>query len=176
MKVLIVAQISNNEATVATLRRLLLLRAGGWGSGDFQKGDQEKSSSPLGSQKRTLQLWSKRGHIAAHSGVILPRLKTRVSHFQMSLNLSRSHMHGQAHTQPDKQHTNAARKHKAKSMSPVLCRIESICKASSSRSRRRAQAPARSPRVARVTLGLLPCHSLDHKCPLLSSGRWQPCS
>lgn len=36
-----------------------------------------------------------------------------------------------------------------------------------------AQAPAWSPRVARVTLGLLPCHCLDQRGPLLSSRRWQ---
>lgn len=139
------------------------------------KGGSGEKQQPLRTQ-RTLQLWSKRGHRTAHSGVILPRLKTRVSHLQMSLNLSRSHMHGPAHKQHNKQRTNAAHKHKAKSMSPVLCRIECICRASSFRPWRRAQAPARAPRVARVTLGLLPCHSLDQKGPLLSSGRWQPCS
>ena len=36
-----------------------------------------------------------------------------------------------------------------------------------------AEAPARCPRVARVTLGLLPCHCLDQRGPLLSSRRWQ---
>lgn len=36
-----------------------------------------------------------------------------------------------------------------------------------------AEAPAWCPRVARVTLGLLPSHCRDQKGPLLSSGRWQ---
>lgn len=36
-----------------------------------------------------------------------------------------------------------------------------------------AKAPARCPRVARVTLGLLPSHCLDQRGPLLSSRRWQ---
>lgn len=47
MKALIVAQIWNNEVTVATVHCLLLLRAGGLGNSDFQKRDQEKRSSPL---------------------------------------------------------------------------------------------------------------------------------
>lgn len=36
-----------------------------------------------------------------------------------------------------------------------------------------AEAPAWCPRVARVTLGLLPSHCLDQRGPLLSSRRWQ---
>lgn len=36
-----------------------------------------------------------------------------------------------------------------------------------------AEATARCPRVARVTLGLLPCHCLDQRGPMLSSRRWQ---
>lgn len=39
--------------------------------------------------------------------------------------------------------------------------------------RQPAEAPARCPRVARVTRGLLPCHCLDQRDPLLSSRRWQ---
>lgn len=42
----------NNEVTVATLCRLLLLRTGVLGNGDFQKGDQEKSSSLLELKER----------------------------------------------------------------------------------------------------------------------------
>lgn len=73
--------------------------------------------------------------------------------------------------------TNAASKHKAEWMSPHSV---SNCKRSQKPVplgrggvHQPAQAPARSPRVARVTLGLLPCHCLDQRGPVLSSRRWQ---
>ena len=119
----------------------------------------------------------KASHTLTHAHTDISSHAQTLVHTRTSLNLSDTHTRAcKIHKQTQMQCTNTKQMSSQSRWAPLCVELKASAKPvplGRGGVHQPAEAPAWCPRVARVTLGLLPSHCLDQRGPLLSSRRWQ---